>query len=328
MRPSATRGLGMRGRRAFTLVEILTALFILSIIGLAFVRLMTSQSRFAEGQMALRNARSVSRNAMNILLTDLRMVQDSGGLVAASRDSVTVNVPVAFGLLCGTAAGSTTISLLPVDSSMTALGWYAGWAYRDSVDGRFRYNPAVTPSPFANFPATPAAANVAMCSGNLVLAGGIQQPGISLVTYGSGAHARSGKVVVITDPPNAVANMNGVPPNAGWPVFLYQQITYKFAGSAAYPGRIGLFRKVKAQNANNPVVDEIIAPFDTSAKFRFFILNQDVAQDNAPATVEELKTVRGLELNLAGSSPRAQQGRAAAQQALVTGVFFKNRRDP
>ncbi|MEO7855718.1 MAG: type II secretion system protein, partial [Gemmatimonadaceae bacterium] len=113
-------------RRGFTLIEIITSLAILGIIGLAFVRLVVSQARFTEGQMALRNARSVSRNAMNIMLTDIRMVQDSGGLVSAARDSVTMRVPVAFGLLCKNEPGTTTISLLPVDSAMTALGVYAG----------------------------------------------------------------------------------------------------------------------------------------------------------------------------------------------------------
>jgi len=317
--PMRTRS--TRSRRAFTLVEILTALFILSIIGLAFVRLMTSQSRFAEGQMALRNARSVSRNAMNILLTDLRMVQDSGGLVAASRDSVTVRVPVAFGLLCGAAAGSTTISLLPIDSSMTALGWYAGWAYRDSANAHYVYNPAGTPVSFTSFPAQ-TVADSTLCAANAILPGNIQQPGISPVTYGT----RRGKVVVITDPTTPLVNINGVAPNAGWPVFLYQQVTYKFAHSSAYPGRIGLFRLVRAANVMAPVTDEIIAPFDSAgAKFRFYVLNADVAQDAPPAHLWE---VRGVELNLAGSSPRAQQGRAAAKQTLVTGVFFKNRRDP
>ena len=68
-------------------------------------------------------------------------------------------------------------------------------------------------------------------------------------------------------------------PNPGWPVFLYQQITYRFQTSTAYPGRIGLFRKVRRSEPAAPIVDEIVAPFDTSAKFRFFVLNGDLAQD-------------------------------------------------
>lgn len=298
-----------RPRRGFTLIEILTSLFILGIIGLAFVRLINSQSRFAEGQMALRNARTVSRNAMNIMLTDLRMVEDNGGLRYAARDSITVRVPVAFGLLCANVAGVATMSILPVDSAMTALGYYAGWAYRDSTTGIFQYQDAVTPVSFGSI----AAGTSTTCTDSTIVAG-VQRPGILPMTYGT----RSSRVIQLTDPAVAAT------PNAGWPIMLYQQVTYRFDSSTAFPHRVGLFRKVRNGQLTT-MVDEIIAPFDTSAKFRYYVLNSDVAQSTPPA---DLNTVRGLELDLAGSSPRSQQGRNAAVQQLVTGVFFKNRRDP
>ncbi len=297
-------------RRGFTLIEIITSLAILGIIGLAFVRLVVSQARFTEGQMALRNARSVSRNAMNIMLTDIRMVQDSGGLVSAARDSVTMRVPVAFGLLCKNEPGTTTISLLPVDSAMTALGVYAGWAYRDSVSGQYVYNDATTPTQFSALNT----GNTNKCVDNGIILGQ-QEPGIVPVTY----LGQTGRIVQLTNPTVITS------PGHGWPVFLYQRITYRFQGSTAYPGRVGLFRKMRSTVIGSPIVDEIIAPFDTSARFRFYVLNSDAAADSAPAN---LNRVRGLELVLAGSSPRAQQGMKSAEQALVTGVFFKNRRDP
>lgn len=297
-------------RRGFTLIEIITSLAILGIIGLAFVRLVISQARFTEGQMALRNARSVSRNAMNIMLTDMRMVQDSGGLLFAKRDSVTMRIPVAFGLLCSNTPGNTTISLLPIDEAQTDLGEYAGWAYRDSASGQFVYNDAATPMTFNSL----TIGNSNKCTSNGIVLGQ-QEPGISQITF----LGHTGKIVQLGDPSAVVG------PNHGWPVFLYQQVTYRFQGSTAYPGRIGLYRKVKTNVPTAPIVDEIIAPFDASARFRFYVLNADVAADSAPAN---LNRVRGLELVLAGSSPRKQQGSSEAQQALVTGVFFKNRRDP
>lgn len=301
-------------RRAFTLVEILTSLAILGIIGLAFVRIILSQARFTEGQMANRNARTVSRNAMNILLTDIRMVQDDGGLRFATRDSVTVRVPVAFGLLCANTAGLATMQILPVDSAMTSMGQYSGWAYRDSATGRFQYQDAVSPVPFGSL----AAGTTTTCTDSTI-ALGVQKPGILPMTYTVGSTTRTSKVIQVSDPVTTAT------PNAGWPIFLYQQITYRFQPSTAYPGRVGLFRKVRQAGAT-PIVDEIIAPFDTSAKFRFYALNADAAQDYTSSL--DLSTVRGLELVLAGSSPRAEQGKNNAQQALVTGVFFKNRRDP
>ena len=306
-------------RRGFTLIEILTSLAILGIIGLGFVRLILSQSRFTEGQMAKRNARTVSRNAMNILLTDLRMVEDNGGLRFAARDSVTVRVPVAFGLLCQNAGGVATMQILPVDSAMTAMGQYSGWAFRDSVTGLFTYNDAGSPVPFNSITAGVAT----VCNDNTVgpplNLPGVQGPGIEAMTYTIGTTTRSSKIIQVSDPSPIVGT-----PKPGWPVMVYQQVTYLFGPSTAYPGRTGLFRKLR-QNGATPIIDEIISPFDTSAKFRFYALNADVAQDAVPA---DINTVRGLELVLAGSSPRAQQGQKSAQQALVTGVFFKNRSQP
>jgi hypothetical protein len=266
--------------------------------------------------MALRNARTVSRNAMNIMLTDMRMVQDSGGLVFAARDSVTVRVPVAFGLLCASGVGTATMQLLPVDSAMTEIGYYGGWAYRDSVTGRYVYTNAATPARVATLGTT---LPTTTCTDSTT-AFGVQKPGILPMTYTtSGGTARTSRIVTLPDGPL----LGG--PTPGWPVFLYQQITYRFDSSTAYPHRVGLFRKVRANNAAGFIADEIIAPFDTSAKFRFYVLNADASQAAPPA---DLKDVRGLELVLAGSSPRAQQGKKSAEQALVTGVFFKNRRDP
>ncbi len=290
-------------RPGFTLVEILTALVLLGIIGVGFIRVITSQARFTERQMGLRNARTVSRNALNIMLTDLRMVQDNGGLIAAAGDSVTTRVPVAFGLLCST-TGGTTMSLVPVDSAMIALGQYAGWAYRDSSTGIYNYKDAATPASSASLPL----ASAAVCEDS------VTGPGILPVTWGS----RTTREVTVTDAPTGT-------PSPGWPVFTYQVITYQFAPSTAYPGRRGLFRKVKTANPSAPIVDEIVAPFDSTARFRYIVLNGDVAQDAPPV---DLNTVRGLELVLAGSSPRMTQDQKLAYQALVTGVFFKNRRDP
>ncbi len=291
---------GARLRRGFTLVEMLVTLVILGIVGGALVKLITVQARFSQSQMALRSARNVSRDAMNIVLTDLRMVQDSGGLVAASRDSVTVRIPLAFGLVCST-SGGTTISLLPADSAMSALGVYSGYAIRDSTSGLYNYTSATTPLPVNS-----------LANG---LAATCTAAGVNSVTY----NGRSSRIVTLVDSPVGTSNV-------GWPAFIYQRVTYKFASSSAYPGRRGLWRLVKTSNPNAPVTDEIIAPFDTSAKFRFYALNADQAQDTLPT---HLGDVRGIELVLAGSSNEPLSNNAQAKQAtMVTGVFFKNRRDP
>jgi prepilin-type N-terminal cleavage/methylation domain-containing protein len=304
MSPSRHARASARIRRGFTLVEIVITLTILGIVGAGLVKLILVQARFSESQMALRNARTVSRNAMNIMLTDLRMVQDKGGLIAASPESVTVRIPLAFGLVCTT--GAPAISLLPVDSAMSAMAVYAGYAVRDSISGEYSYTPTASPTPVNNLTTITVTPNPCTMAG------------ISPTTYGT----RTSRIVSLSDVPSGTSNV-------GWPAFIYQVVTYKFAASTAFPGknRRGLWRLVKSSNPAAPVTDEIIAPFDSAtAKFRFYVLNADVAQDAVPANLND---VRGVELVLAGSSNQPLSAGAQAKQAtMVTGVFFKNRRDP
>lgn len=297
-------------RRGFTLAEILVALLIVGIIGAAMVRLILVQSRFTETQLARRNARTVSRNAMNIMLTDIRMVQDTGGLVAASSDSVTLRVPVAFGMLCNSSGSSAVLSLLPVDSAMLALASYGGWAYRDSTSGVYNYTQATAIKPVSNLTYT---GQTTDCTDSVS-----GKPGILSVTYGT----RATKIVQVD---GAVVGV----PNPGWPAFIYQNVTYKFGTSTTFPGRIGLYRRITSggtQLSPTYTLDEIIAPFDPSAKFRFYVLNADTAQSAVPTN---LRDVRGIQLVLTGSSPgTTRETGTTRSDPLVTGVFFKNRRDP
>jgi hypothetical protein len=65
-----------------------------------------------------------------------------------------------------------------------------------------------------------------------------------------------------------------------------------------------------------------MAPFDTSARFKFFVPGRDTSQVAVPAT---LATIRGLDLVLNGTA-----GASAASNSkppvnrVTTAVFFKN----
>ena len=79
-----------RLRHGFSLVEMVISVAILGIIGAAATRMMTAQSRFYDLQTNIRTARSVARSSSNVVLADLRMVQDSGGVDSASSDGRTL----------------------------------------------------------------------------------------------------------------------------------------------------------------------------------------------------------------------------------------------
>lgn len=283
-------------RRGFTLLEMLIALTILGVIGAAATKLLTTQQRYFSNETNQRNARSIARSGMNVLLSDLRMVQDSGGVDSVSSDGklIRVIVPYRFGINCGANVNGYTFSMLPIDSSVIATAVYGGYAYRDSASGRYTI---VTPPAPLSTNALTASTNASLCTGGTT-------PFRTLSING-----RSGSIIDVS--PTAVLGT----PKVGAPVFLWQKVTYKFAASTVFPGFIALWRKTATSNS------ELIAPFDTSARFRFY----QTGDDTSRVTVPSLDKIRGLDIVLNAKSPRAASGGSTNKTTnVITSVFFKN----
>jgi len=109
---------------------------------------------------------------------------------------------------------------------------------------------------------------------------------------------------------------NSVP--TGGIFYLYQTITFKFAASTDLPGRIGLWRRL-----NTTAYEELVAPFDSTARFRFLIGANPQPTDVAPAN---LATVSGLELKLVTQSYVIPQGKSTYETFdLPIQIAFMNR---
>lgn len=195
-------------RAGLTLIEMVMAMLVLGVIGPLLMRLMLVQLDFTNQQEAVRSARSVSQGTMDFLLSELRMVEASGGVESASAKSVRLRVPYRFGIVCGTSGTTTTVSFLPTDSATLSNAWFSGYAWR-STAGDYVYETT----------ASVASGSASACTAASIttLAGG-QMLGVSPAT---------------TAP-------------AGTPVFLYQTLTYQFGSSAVIPGRMGLLRTPQA----------------------------------------------------------------------------------
>jgi prepilin-type N-terminal cleavage/methylation domain-containing protein len=290
-----------RSRRGFSLVEIITALTILAVIGGAMTKMMLSQTRGYQYDNGGRRSRTVARRAMNIMTTDLRMTQDNGGVSyvdATTHRRVDVRVPVAFGVVCEVTTGSVTMSITPVDSFQLATIKFGGYAVRNATTGIYSYVAG----------GTLAAGDVSRCrtSGVKIFA--------DTITMGG----RAGAVVEAT----------GVPPTGtavGSMAMLWQTVRYSFDSSKAYPNRAGLYRIVS--NAASADTNELIAPFSWSARFSYFTnpaQAEDTATTTAPANLNE---VRGLKILLAAEASDTVPGYAGPKKSpLTTAVFFKNTR--
>jgi len=284
-------------RAGFSLAELLVAFTLLAILGATFTRIMVSQGRFTDQQNALRGARTVARQGMNLLVSEARMVQDSTGVDSVASDGRTIRlvVPYRFGLNCGVSGGKNVVSMLPVDSVMVSQSQYAGWAYRNTVG-------AYALVPLGSVPVT--SANATQCTGS---AAGEAQ--IRTLTLG-------GRVGDVLDVSPSVAT-----PTApqGQAVFFYQKVTYEFKASTAFPGWKGLYR-----TALGGTSVELVAPFDTSAKFKFWTAGAATSVSAAPA--KEL--IRGIDVVFVGRSSYTPMGKTApSQTTVVASIFFKNVRD-
>jgi len=276
-------------RSGFSLIELLVGMVIFAIIGAAFTKLLTIQGRFFDKQGMANSARNVSRASLNRVVSDFRMIEATGGVVAASSSSLTIRIPFAIGVVCGNDLATTVVSLLPVDSTSYANAGYYGYAWRNFATGQYSY---------VENPSTEAPGNAAICVAK------------NLTTV------PPGKVVAISP----IVPVGG---GLGAPVFLYAKVRYEFKASLAVPGKLGLYRTQIAPNGAESS-EELVAPFANTAKWRFFVIsNSNTAQDNPPAQLSDL---RGLELHLDGISEYIASGLTSNETApFTTAVFFKNR---
>ena len=277
----------MRLRRGgVSLIELLIAITVVGIIAAAMTRLLLSNSRSTEVRNAERDARAVSRAAINLLESELRMV-DPFGVIAPTNDStLTVRAPYAFGTVCSATVGAgSAISTLPsaeLPASLVVPG-RRGWAWRDAT-GAYVYESGTSLA--ADGPADCVAAGVAVVPG--------------------------GRVVYATP-------LTSGPPTPGSIIFLYRQLTYSLRASNTFPGRRGLFRTVGA----NGTPEELAAPFSAGSRFRFYIMNQLIASDTVPTFLDNL---RGVQFILNGESIRQPRTSSdVARAPFLTSVFFQNR---
>lgn len=280
----------MSNRQGFSLAELVVGLVVASLVSASIVQLMVVQSRFMNTQEGRANARAVSRGAISLVESDLRMVQTSAGVVAAAADSITLRVPFAAGVICMADVGGSRADIMvpPVDSLLWAedSANVAGYGWRDGSNTLTWFE-----------------------SSSMSIQTG------STTSCTSGSDPLS---LPVNDPATRVIRIPQISSGyRGAAVFLHHKVTYKIDASTSVPGRMALYRRRWRANT----YEELVAPFDSTAKFRFFWVDSANANASPPSNLSDL---RGIELQLVGVNERAPVGTTGETSPLVTAVFFKN----
>ena len=278
-----------RARRGFTLIELLVGIVVFAIVGALFTRLLSVQGKFFDRQGMGNAARNVSRASLNRVVSDFRMIEATGGVIAASPTSLTIRIPFAIGVVCKAASGGTALSLLPVDSTTYVNADYYGYAWRNFLTGTYSY---------VEVGSTKETGNPADCASVFITT------------------VVPGKNVLVKPAVPAQAGL-------GTPVFLYSRVRYDFKASVVVPGKLALWR-TQISNNGNEKTEELVAPFANTAHWEFLTVNGGmIPQANPPANMAD---IRGLELHLDGMSETIAPGQVTNEKApFTTAVYFKNR---
>lgn len=276
-----------RPARGFGLAELLVALVIAGVIGLALTRLVVSQARFVGMQDAMMRARGGARASLNVLSDELKMVPYRG-VRTAHAESIEVRVPYAFGVACYPWSGYYIISLLPADSATFFSATPSGFSYRNATTGLWTSIDGATVI-------TATASNACSATG----ISGMTTPNwperyAAVTPYGGSTGVDTGNAVV-----------------------LYQRIRYAFAPSTQLPGREALWRTIVSTGTR----EELVAPFDTASHFEFLTGSRYVAQTAVPT----LDSIRGVRIRLKAASETTPAGRTTPPTFDVSvDVYFRN----
>jgi hypothetical protein len=147
----------------------------------------------------------------------------------------------------------------------------------------------------------------------------------SATTAADTTACKQDSVRVITGCKLLKLSITGTVPDSLSLIMFYERITYKFAASTDLPGRIGLWREVSGVAA-----EELITPFDSSARFAYLIGGSTTAtltlRTTTPIAAAALDSIRGVELRLYAASENQAQGTSAYQVfPLKTRIRFANK---
>ena len=280
----------LREAKGFTVIELLAAFALFSVIMASAVGLLMSQRALYDVQgdrMALqRNVRA----AVDLVASELRSIP-AGGVIKGSSDSVVVRYPIRWGLVCGY-ANKTKVKEdepeIPAPDAELYMPTMDDLLFSEEVQTGLGFRGADSVWTFIEDDGAPQPWEDSLYVESTVYC-----------TAGPGAKVRKdmfdkeGNLIESGD--TTVANYRrffgyysyvGSEAYQGAQVIAYSKVTYRFGSSAFEPGTRALFRVTPSG------AQELSGLFDTDAGFEYVVMNGTVYSDLPPGQEVNLVEIR------------------------------------
>lgn len=245
MSPHPDRTSGRRG--GFTLIELMVALVIGSLIIGVVLQFVTGQTRFASVQTAREEVQQNARGALEVVSSDLRGALASG-IILAEDDALEFMLPRRWGVVCGIVAGDIVAAFPNLAGETMPAG--VGVGLMTFTAGVWR-------------PALPDVATVISAT-----------PVLTTANPGCGTQRIEGDVVAFS-----LAGANLPPAVAGDRIAVYQRVKYEVADG---PGGDWLYRSNGVNPDGTYNMQPLAGPVDRAeVGFRYF----DGPETGAPALI-------------------------------------------
>lgn len=256
---------GRASRAGFTLVEVLIAITVASILGAGILALVLGQNRFYGHNDDAIYAEQSLRAAMDLMASELRMASPSD-LLAAEPESVSVRFDLIRAVVCDI-DGSGSADLFVYDSVTNANlpGGFRGTAISDPFEEDFEYDDGFDATGSQDADAEDD------CEDN---GSPVDEPS-SRYRTATGWGAASFATAVDT----------------GFIVRVYGRLTYRFAESGFGSG-VAVWRNTQ----------ELVSPFDEGARFQYVMDDGSVQSAVADTDFEDVRMIR-IEVTATGDGP-------------------------
>lgn len=244
-------------RRGFTIVELLVAMVITSLLVGVIFQLIQGQGRYVSVQSSKEEVQQNSRAAVELIGSELRTVPGGNGIEVAKEDEISIRAARFWGVVCvGTNGGNTVTLRMPK---------LAGASYALNLGTRFAANvgdneltPEWTSSPRVTAIGNPITTPPASCrvANQTVLPAGVEVRQITL----SGL---------------PLGSVLGNEPQPGDPAYVYDLVTYGTGPSST--GGEWILRRIgnEAGSRNQPMAGPV--PPGGGLSFTYFAGSTEVA---------------------------------------------------